>query len=598
MWFKKKRNKKQISNNTNKSTQSTIDLSYLKSNITDEEITRMEIEKTLKNITDCTCKSLGPYGATTIVEDTQKQHYMTKDGYTILNNLIYYYDIPKTVLDIVKKISKSLVRNVGDGSTSSVKIAYELFVAIHKIQDEFDLAAQDIINIFDEMTIIFEREIKNNSIEITEENFSEIIKRIATISVNNNVEAGQIVCDIFKEVGKYCFINLEYGKSKEDHYEIIDGVEIDRGYINQIMATEEDRLSFKYEKPVVFMCNDILDDNEMEFIINLIDEICLKKDIPLVIIAKSYSASFKSFFYANLQKNRSLPLIAIDMDCSTTKSRARFEDLALILDCKFYDKQSGMDTLDNFNIETDLGAADLVSGDDLHTKFIGGFGYSNNQEKINNKIDELSDLYEEYSKIDDEHDRSDQLFQIKKRIAMLQCSMATLYVGGNSDAERKTRKFLLEDAVYACRSSIDKGYIVGGNLALPKVIYKNEEKIVCELMNSRKLSYMSNIFRYDADIYNCMRKILQYVNEAFLSSYETVLTNAHISKEKAKSIIDICLQDDMIYNVKLRRYENDSETLVINSTDTDIQIIKSSFSIISLLATSNQFLSINAISVK
>jgi chaperonin GroEL (HSP60 family) len=342
------------------------------------------------------------------------------------------------------------------------------------------------------------------------------------------------------------------------------------------------------------MCNDILDDSDMEWIADLIGSCCLKEDNPLVIVASSYSTSFRSFFYSNMQKNRNLPLVAIDIDCSTKKGKERFEDLALVLGCKYYDKYNGNDKIEDITSD-DLGVCKRVVGNDLHCKFIGGYGFNQQQDKIQERIQELEEEYNVVCKQDENslEEKDYDLFLIKKRIAMLQCSMATLYVGGKTELERETRKFLLEDAVYACRSTIDNGYIVGGNLIVPKVIYKHENAIVSDLLESDSLSYLKS-YSFDNDGF--FHFVLSELDKAFKQSFIQVLTNAHISVEEAKDIIDNCIKHDEIFNVKTREYESDTETKVINSVDTDIEIIKASFSIIGLLATSNQFITSNIVS--
>jgi chaperonin GroEL len=576
--------------------QNIINQTFLKSNITEEDEAKEEIKNALKQISDATCKSLGPYGSTTIIQDREGKHKITKDGYTILSNMNYYYDIPKTILDMVQKISRTLVRTVGDGSTSSVKIAYELFIAIDNLVNTNAVAPQDIITILNELSIIFEGYIRDEAIKLTDDNFDEIITRVASISTNNDTQAGKLISEIFKKVGKYSFINLENGTSVGDRYELVDGIEVDRGYINQIMANLEDKFSFEYKDAMVFMCNDMLDDMEMEWVANLIGEVALKKDIPIIFIAGSYSSSFKSFFYANKQKNKTLPIVAIDIDTGTKRGKERFDDLALVLGCHYYDKFNGDDKIDDFTVE-DLGVCERVIGNDLHTKFMGGYGYKNDKESIDKRIADLEEQYSDTEKLDQEFgDKDYELFLIKKRIAMLQCSMATLYVGGNTPTERDTRKFLMEDAVYACRSTIDNGYVVGGNLILPKIIYQYSEAIIYKLMNNDKLHYMHNIFSSDSDLHNFYNTVLQSISSAFESSFAQVLSNANI--QNINSIIERCKEQHVIYNVKSRIFENDKETMVINSVDTDIEIIKASFSIIGLLATSNQFITTNAISTK
>jgi len=255
-----------------------------------------------------------------------------------------------------------------------------------------------------------------------------------------------------------------------------------------------------------------------------------------------------------------------------------------------------MEDIKEFSIK-DLGKCKRIKGDDLRTTFIDGDGYTSNAEKLQEHIKNLEDEYQRLYHMDEVHDnREKDLFQIKKRIATLTSSMATLYVGGGSEMERTTRKFLMEDAVYACRSSIEYGYVVGGNMILPKLIEKHQDVLIEDTTNDDRLSYLMNIYDDEENFMSAISFVIEKILYAFKKSFLTVLDNAHISSDKAETIMKTCLDEDKVYNVKLRRYENDNETNVINSAQTDIEIIKASFSIIGLLATSNQFITSNPMS--
>jgi len=412
-------------------TSNIVDVTFLKSNVIDHNETTREIKDTLNAISSTLANSLGPYGSTTIIEDLNNDHFMSKDGYTILKNMQYYNNIPRTVLEIVKKISKTLVRTVGDGSTSSVIIASALFECINNIVNntKMALAPHDVITILSVLSDILEDEIRTSSNKIDDEKFSESIYKIATISTNNDEECGKLFADIFNEIGRYGFINIENSPNEKDFYKKINGIEINRGWVNQRMANQDDKISVNYEKPLILMSNDTLGDDEMEFVASILETSCIRNNTPLVIIAPMYSSSFLTFFDANLQKNKHLPVLAIDIDYTTVHGKERFHDLELALGCTCYDKYSGDMTAKDLHISM-LGSCDRIVGNDMHTMFIDGKGLTINKEKIDLLIENLHNRINEISKSDDTN-KEKEVFNLKKRIATLTNSMITLYVGGN-----------------------------------------------------------------------------------------------------------------------------------------------------------------------
>lgn len=568
-------------------------------NVVNKEDSKLQISNTLDNIATIVGNSLGPYGSTTIIESRFGEHTITKDGYTILNAINYYFDIPKTVLGMIKDISRTLVKTVGDGSTSSVVIANYLYKEINKIldSDEWNIAPQDIINILNEVSIILKDEIIKSSIEITDDNFEDALIKIAGIATNNNFNTGKLLCDIFKDIGRFGCINIEIdNRKKEDYYKRTNGIEIKTGWINQRMTTEDDKITFKYEDCKIFMCNDILDDDDMDLLALLTQNICINQNKPLMIIAPKYSLSIKSFFDANLQKNKHLPLIAIELEYNNDYKRNLFEDLALLLNCDIYNKFDSEEDPSNFrkfNLSR-LGSCKSISGNDIRTVFIDGHGLTANKEKINERIEKVKEEINELKSGNKETNDFDiSLFRLETRIANLSNSMATLYICSNSNLESQTKKYLIEDAIYACKSALEYGYIIGGNLIVPKLLNLKKDYYTKLLLNNSKLSYLSE---YDGakEFYIL---ILDKIEEAFLSSFEMVLRNANLSDAKVESILHECSSNmTSIYNLKKRKYENIKDTTIVNSAQTDIEIINACFSIIGLLATSNQFIATNPVS--
>lgn len=609
---------------TDEAVKAIINTSFLKSNIIDKEECQLQIKEVLNNIAKQVGNSLGLYGSTTIIQDqntVERNHYITKDGYTILKEMNYFYDIGSVVLDIVKKISKSLVYTVGDGSTSAVIVANAIFNRMEKIISTTGLSSKEIIEIFNEISIILEKEIRKISKPITDDNMFEVLSKIASVANNNDDKAGDLIASIFKEIGRYSFINLIDGKEKEDTYEIVQGFNIKSGYINSRMANLDDKFSFRYNSVFVFMCNDILDDFDMENIIHLIESFnasVAKADLrnaTLLFLSKSFSSSFKAFFDVNLQaKTFKNNVIAVEIDCTSVEGKKRFNDLAIALDCTIYDKFNRNDDLSKFDINS-LGFCEEISGNDININFISCVGVEEQKEKVINRINELE---EEYKNLINRNKSSNmdydkELFNIKVRISMLKNSVATLYVGGDSEIEIKSRRFLIEDSVFACRSALEYGYIIGGNLIIPLIIKENLISISERLTKNKKFNYMRSFFKENFEeikedneycnindyiTHSIFSYILVEIAESFMESFKLVLSNANIKEEKIQEIKNLCLKNKSIYNLKTRNFEKFEDSSIINSAETDIQIMKSCFSIISLLATSNQFLMVNAISNK
>ena len=149
-----------------------------------------------------------------------------------------------------------------------------------------------------------------------------------------------------------------------------------------------------------------------------------------------------------------------------------------------------------------------------------------------------------------------------------------------------TRQRLIEDAVLACKSALKYGYIPGGNLCIPKYLCANREGLADFL--GTKYSYLPidkprGFFLYFIDM----------LTDTFLESYRAVLNNSYFNEDETEEVIDKCFNEGKFYNLKKHEYENWEETEVINSVDTDIQILRTCISIIGILSQSNQMMTMN-----
>ena len=176
-------------------------------------------------------------------------------------------------------------------------------------------------------------------------------------------------------------------------------------------------------------------------------------------------------------------------------------------------------------------------------------------------------------------------YELKLEHNTLLGNAAVFHVGGKTLTERMSRERLIDDATKACRSALENGVIYGGNLVIPKIITTNKEYLRDKL--NERFGYL-----VDRDL-TFFEDFLNIIKDAFLESYKHVLENANITEEKTLEIANKCIEESKFYNLKIREFEDMQSTEVINSADTDIQIMQTCFSIIGILATSNQFITLN-----
>lgn len=545
-------------------------------------------KKTLGIISDTLAHSLGYYGSTTIIEDNVNGNTITKDGYTILRSLAFGIDdtLSNTLLRTIKDISHSLVMEVGDGSTSAVVTSEALFDYLTKSNEVLNnLPKKVIVDELKKISKEIEKTIKEEYARpITAENFDKL-RNIASVSNNNDDTTGQMLFDIYKEIGKDGFVFMENSLVDKDHYEISNGIETSTGYIDPVYSNKHNKIESEYHDSSVLMFKGELRSPDLAWLNDMIASFySLRGGKPLVIIANGYDLDVVNALKYNKVVNAKR---GIEYDMGVTIFNATyneaFDDLAAYLGGKvinledeeilketvkpFEQSTLGTNVDKNLFYEQYLGFAKKIFMNSNISRYMEGGG---TKEEIDGRVEVINKKIEYYESIRGSENVDFELYRLNKRKANLTSKIVKLYVSGKTLTEIETRKYLLEDAVYASKSALEHGYVSGGNLLVSKII--------------------TNKLLKEEGISAVRKELLELVAVAFTRTYSKVLKNSGLSEEDVKYTIDQCVQNGTIFNLKTKKYESDGETSIINSAMTDIRIMESVFSIISLLVTSNQYI--------
>ena len=298
--------------------------------------------------------------------------------------------------------------------------------------------------------------------------------------------------------------------------------------------------------------------------------------MPLVIIAPSYDHVVRSYFHTNLvnfmNHNKTFKVIPIDISLKNNDEKALFEDIALKTNWKIFKKDYGNYNLDDFNfdnINEYLGRCKIFKATNLKSYIIGSIN-SDNSVELKNKVNFLNSEIDKLTKNEITWELKDRIYSIKRRISILTGSMITFYIGGNSEDEKDTNYYLIEDAIFAVKSAIQYGYVPGCNRAIMKVIRDN---LCNSLNNDIKMNLIYDVIIPSIDhIYHCL------------------LSNAGFDIDTINDMLNKLSTCDSIYNIESGEYEDFDTTRIVNSVETDIEIIKNVISIVTLLMSSNQFI--------
>ena len=269
---------------------------------------------------------------------------------------------------------------------------------------------------------------------------------VATISANNDLEMGKLIADTIKKVSYDGVITIESAKGIETSVKILDGLQIESGYLSPYFVTDEANM-----KAILDECYVIIIDNKSANIKDVLPELeeVSKQNKSVLIIANDIDND--SLSTLTLNKMNGLLKVAVIKSPNFGEHRNDIlGDLQVILKSKQTQKY------------VTVGYCDKVIVTRTNTTFIGGKG--DVTERVTLIREQLLNPNFEYKK-----DFNSQ------RLAKLAGGVAVIYVGAASEVEMKEKKDRFDDALHATRAAIEEGIIPGGGVAYIRSINSLEK---------------------------------------------------------------------------------------------------------------------------
>ena len=538
-------------------------------NVVPEDRFKYCIQEVFTKVSDALRHTFGPYGSTTIIEQYGEMVF-TKDGWMVLKNIKFDDPLCNNIMMLLLRISAQVVIKVGDGSTSSIIAAKSILDQIEEADFLKEMRSKEFIDLFRKCVDIIVENIRNHATKI-EDNFDAIYK-LAHVSTNGDDNIANIIKTIYEETHNP---SIEYSVSKtnDTYYEVIDGYKSNITYLDSIFVTHDDG-TCKVKNPLVLMFDHKIDTETALKLISLAASRAVQANTRLVVIAPHYDKSLLDYIRKNVNieyKSRgTTTIVYARASLLNNLSHEMYNDFAIMCGAQVISTQFIEEITDETLPEYIGTVGEMSIGE--KTTFISNFTNRNEamyEVAIKDATNKYNTMYEENKNrgiVDI------KLNEVKQRLAKLRGKMGAIYVGGGSELEKTANSHLVEDAVKACESAYEHGYNCGGNLIIPRVI--NELKNDTERFTVIEL------------------EMLNLIEDAFYDVYATLLRNKYPNDDaKIADIMKdmLCTDDfDVCYDLVTDTTSKD----IINSCETDIEILKATASIISLLISSNQYISI------
>ncbi|MDP2619400.1 MAG: chaperonin GroEL [Hyphomicrobiales bacterium] len=287
--------------------------------------------------------------------------------------------------------------------------------------------------------------------------------QVATISAHNDPSIGEMVADAMEKVGDEGVITVEESKTTETVLEVVEGMQFDRGFISPYFITDAEKMEAVIEDAYVFLCDRKV--GNLKDLLPLLEQVA-KSGKPILFVAEDVEGEALATLVVN-QLRGVFRSIAVKAPGFGDRRKAMLEDMAVLTGGELISEDLGI-KLESVEL-TQLGRSERVVSDRDSTTIIGGAG---NKAAIEGRIRQIRGQIE---KTTSDYDRE----KLEERLAKLSGGVAVVRVGAPSEAEMKSKKEALDDAISATKAAVAEGIVPGGGLALlrcTKAIAKQEAK--------------------------------------------------------------------------------------------------------------------------
>ena len=396
----------------------------------------------ITKLTQAVSSTLGASGKCVILEDNTGKPIITKDGVTVAEAITLLDPVENMGATLLKEAARKTVREAGDGTTTATVLAHSILEEAYKISNK--VSSRDLKNDISKTVKKVISYLDKISIPVT----GDMIDQVATISTNNDPVLGKIIANAFRAVGKNGVVILEPTDLSETVYELIDGVQYNRGLKNVHFVTNQDIKTAELDKPLVLLIESEVDN--VRKIQNIL-EYAIKNNRSLLIIADVDQQVLSALAMNKIKGN--IKVNVIDAPVYGISKKEVLDDLSILTGATVINEDLGDDI-------------DLIEPEHLGECL----------KSVTSELDTILQIgsmpkavLELISKLESDLKATKDpvlIQKLEKRLARLSAKVAIVKVGANSEVELQEKQARVEDAICATKAAIKEGIVPGGGIAL------------------------------------------------------------------------------------------------------------------------------------
>lgn len=407
---------------------------------------RARLLQGVNKLADVVAVTLGPTGRNVILDKSYGGPTVTKDGVTVSKEIELEDRFENMGAKLVNEVASKTSDIAGDGTTTATVLARTILAeGLRNITAGSNPTA--IRRGIDKAVVAAVESLHKMAKAVTSK---EEIAQVGAISANNDQFIGNLLAEAMEKVGNDGVITVEEGKTAETTYEVVEGMQFDKGYLSPYFINRTPEMDCVLEDALILIHEKKI--SNLRDLIPLLEKV-VHSGKPLLIIAEDVEGEALTALVVNKLRGI-LNVSAVKAPGFGDRRKAMLQDIAILTGGTMISEDLGL-KLENLQLNQ-LGRAKKITVDRERTTIVEGGG---KKADIKSRVDLLKRQIEE---TESDYDRE----KYQERLAKLSGGVAVIKVGASTEAEMKQKKARIEDALHATRAAAQEGILPGGGVAL------------------------------------------------------------------------------------------------------------------------------------
>jgi chaperonin GroEL len=395
---------------------------------------RDKILRGTTQLADAVRVTLGPRSKSVLIQKKWGAPIVCNDGVTIAKEFELKDAEENLGAQMLRQAAERTGDLVGDGTSTATILAHAIF-------------ADGVRNVVAGASAIDLKRGLDRAAKVTIEALKAMSRpvgtrkekaQVATISAHNDPTIGELVADAMEKVGNEGVITLEESKTTETTLDVVEGMQFDRGFVSPYFITNPEKMEAVLEDALILLLDHKV--SNLKDLLPLLDQVA-KSARPLLVVAEDVEGEALATLIVN-QLRGALKSCAVKAPGFGDRRKAMLQDIAILTGGTLISEELGV-KLENVAL-AELGRAKRVVIDKDNTTIIGGAG---KRVEIDGRIQQIR---REIDKTTSDYDRE----KLQERLAKLAGGVAVIRVGAPAEAEMKSKKEALEDAINATKAAV------------------------------------------------------------------------------------------------------------------------------------------------